>query len=114
VFALPRMLDALGDTVQTDFPVDQLPAVAAILDEVRPEGIVRVVIRHPLVAGTRNRYGSVQVPDLPAIRAMARDLFGLPGTRPVPWPTPDPTPQPPIGAPGAPRSEPGASDGSTP
>jgi LCP family protein required for cell wall assembly len=106
VFALPGLLDALGDTVETDFPVDDLPAVAAIFDEIDADAIVRVVIRFPLVGGTTNRYGSVQVPDVPAIQAMARQLFGLPGTRPIPWPTPDPTPQPPIGAPGAPRTGP--------
>ena len=106
VFALPNLLDALGDTVQTDFPVDDLPAVAAMFDEISADSILRVVIRFPLVGGTSNRYGSVQVPDVPAIQAMARQLFGLPGTRPIPWPTPDPTPQPPIGAPGVPRTSP--------
>lgn len=106
VFALPGLLDALGDTVQTDFPVDDLPTVAAILDGIAVDGIVRAVIRFPLVGGTTNRYGSVQVPDVPAIQAMARQLFGPPGTRPIPWPTPDPTPQPPIGAPGVPRTSP--------
>lgn len=104
VFALPGLLDALGDTVRTDFPVDRLPAVAAILDEITPERIVRVVIRFPLVGGTTNRYGSVQVPNVPAIQAMAAQLFGLPGTRPIPWPTPDPTPQPPVAAPGIPAA----------
>lgn len=106
VFALPGLLDALGDTVTTDFPVDELPAVAAIFDEIDTDAIVRVVIRSPLVAGATNSYGSVQVPDVQAIQAMARQLFGVPGTRPIPWPTPDPTPQPPIGAPGVPRTSP--------
>jgi LCP family protein required for cell wall assembly len=100
VFALPGLLDALGDTVRTDFPVDRLPAMAAIFDEITPEKVVRSVIHFPLVGGTTNRYGSVQIPDVPAIQAMAAQLFGIPGTRPIPWPTPDPTPQPPVGAPG--------------
>jgi LCP family protein required for cell wall assembly len=103
VFALPGLLDALGDTVRTDFPVDQLPTVAAVFDEISPDRIVRVVIRFPLVGGTTNRYGSVQVPDVPAIQAMVTQLFGIPGTRPIPWPTPDPTQQPPLGAPGVPK-----------
>jgi hypothetical protein len=103
VFALPGLLDALGDTVRTDFPVDQLPTVAAVFDEITSDRIVRVVIRFPLVGGTTNRYGSVQVPDVPAIQAMVTQLFGIPGTRPIPWPTPDPTQQPPLGAPGVPQ-----------
>ena len=104
VFALPTLLDTLGDTVRTDFPVDQLPAVAALVEDIPPERIVRSVIRFPLVGGTTNRYGSVQVPDVPAIQAMADQLFGPPGTRAIPWPTPDPTPQPALGAPGVPAA----------
>jgi anionic cell wall polymer biosynthesis LytR-Cps2A-Psr (LCP) family protein len=104
VFALPRLLETLGDNVRTDFPVDRLPAVAAVVDEIPPERIIRVVIRFPLVGGTTSRYGSVQVPDVPAIQAMAAQLFALPGTRAIPWPTPDPTPQPALGAPGVPAA----------
>jgi LCP family protein required for cell wall assembly len=106
VFALPDLLEALGDTVRTDFPVDRLPAMAAIADEISADRIVRVVIRFPLVGGTTNRYGSVQVPNITAIQSMAQLLFGPPGTRPIPWPTPDPTPQPARGAPGVPRTSP--------
>lgn len=102
VFNLPALLTAVGDTVRTDFPVEDLPAVAAIVDGITAEDIVRVVIRHPLVGGTMSRYGSVQVPDVPAIREMAERLFSEPGRKPKPWPTPVPTPIPPQQAPGAP------------
>ena len=93
-FNLPSLLGTLGDTVRTDFPIDLLPDVAALVDEVEDDAVVRVVVKFPLVGGARTRYGSVQVPDLPAIRAMADKLFSAPGTPPTPWPTPKPTAAP--------------------
>jgi LCP family protein required for cell wall assembly len=94
LFRLPALLDALGDTVRTDFPIDRLPLVAVLADEVKSDAIVRVVVRFPLVKGGRNDYGSVQFPDLAAIRAVANVVFSQPGTPPSPWPTPRSTPAP--------------------
>ena len=34
LFKLPDLLDAVGDTIRSDVPVDQLPALAAIMEEV--------------------------------------------------------------------------------
>lgn len=95
VFQLPGLFDALGDTVRTDVPVGRLPDAAALMDEIDSQNVTRVVIRFPLVGGDRHPvYGSVQVPDIPAIRAMAAELFPDEGTPPTPWPTPKPTPAP--------------------
>jgi polyisoprenyl-teichoic acid--peptidoglycan teichoic acid transferase len=94
LFQLPSLLDALGDTVRTDLPVERLPLLAVLGDEVKGNAIVRVVLRFPLVKGGRNEYGSVQFPDLAAIRAVSSEVFSKPGTPPSPWPTPKPTAAP--------------------
>lgn len=93
LFRLPALLDALRETIRTDFPIERLPEMAALAEEIPDSGVVRVVIRHPLVrpGGRDHPYGSVQVPDLAAIRAMAAQLFSTPGTPPEDWPTPKPT-----------------------
>jgi LCP family protein required for cell wall assembly len=94
LFRLPALFDALGNLVETDVPVEALPDLAAAVDAVGPGDITRMVVRHPLVAGTRNRYGSVQVPDIAAIRRVVAGLLGPPGVPPVPWPTPRPSASP--------------------
>jgi LCP family protein required for cell wall assembly len=98
LFSLPSLLDALADTVQTDLPPEQLPGLAALAEEIGGPRTVRVVIHSPLVHSgePNNPYGSVQVPVLDKILAMARLVFPPPGTPPTPWPTPSPsrTPRP--------------------
>jgi hypothetical protein len=94
LFQLPSLLEALGDTVRTDVPVERLPLLAVLADEVKGDAIVRVVVRFPLVRGGRNEYGSVQFPDLAAIRAVSSEVFSEPGTPPSPWPTPKPAAAP--------------------
>ena len=74
--------------------------------DIGPRDITQVVIGHPLVAAANTKYGSSQVPDVTAIRAIAAKLFSTPGTAPVPWPTPKPgkSPKPtpkPSGTPGS-------------
>jgi LCP family protein required for cell wall assembly len=88
LFELPALLDAVGNTLRSDVPVDQLPELAAILDEVDREDMVSVVIRHPLVRSVSTRYGASLEPDLEAIRAMAAALFPAPGTPPTGWKPP--------------------------
>ena len=85
-WSLPRLLDAVGGTVVTDIPIDRLPDVALVIDEMGKGGVTRAVIARPLVKPQTTRYGASQVPDLVAIRAMAAALFSAPGTPPVPWP----------------------------
>ena len=94
LFKLPGLLDAVGDTIRSDVPVDQLPALAAIMEEVGRDDVTSVVIRSPLVHPTKTSFGDSQAPDLTAIRAMAAKLFSAPGTAPAPWPTPKPTKAP--------------------
>jgi LCP family protein required for cell wall assembly len=101
LFRLPALLDAVGDTVKTNLPPDRLPQLASIAEEIDGGRTVRIVIRHPLVHPASNRYGAVQVPDVPAIRAVAALAFSEPGVPPQPWPTPVPTPVPPSARPSA-------------
>ena len=49
LFQLPDLLDAVGQTIRTDVPVERLPDLAAILDEVGNDDVTSVVIRSPLV-----------------------------------------------------------------
>lgn len=88
LFQIPNLFDALGEAVRTDLPVDRLPMLAVLADEVDDDAIVRVVIRSPLVTDGRNKYGAVQVPDLVAIWAVADGIFSDPGTPSRPWPAP--------------------------
>ena len=94
VFRLTDRLDAVGATVRTDLPAERLPALAALAEEIGGANTTRVVIRAPLVHGSSNAFGSVQIPNLAAIRAVAAALFPPPGTAPIPWPTPTPTKAP--------------------
>jgi LCP family protein required for cell wall assembly len=95
LFELAALLQAVGDAVKTDIPVDRLPEFAAIADEMSGKGsVIRAVIGHPLVDAKQTRYGQSQVPNLKKIRAVAATLFPPPGTAPTPWPTPRPTKAP--------------------
>jgi LCP family protein required for cell wall assembly len=85
-WALPRLLGAFGDAARTDIPLERLPDLALVADEMDSGAIVRAVMKEPLFASRTTRYGASQVPDIPAIRAMAARLFSAPGTPPVPWP----------------------------
>jgi LCP family protein required for cell wall assembly len=91
---LPTLLDAIAKTIRTDLPTSRLPELAAIVDEVGSGHVVQVVIDHPLVAAANTRFGSSQVPNLAAIRAVAAKLFPAPGTAPIGWPVPKPTKAP--------------------
>jgi LCP family protein required for cell wall assembly len=94
LFQIPDLLDAVGDTVVTDVPVERLPELAAVVDEIDDDALTRVVIRHPLLKSRTTRYGSSLVPDVEAIQAVAAKLFPEPGEAPTPWPTPKPTKTP--------------------
>ncbi len=85
---LPGLLEAVGDLVQTDIPRGQLPQLAALADELGEVRIVNVVLARPLVKGAMDdAYGSVQIPHLQKILAVARGLFPAPGEPVVAWPT---------------------------
>ena len=93
-WSLPGLLDAVGDSVRTDVPIERLPQLAAAIDEMGSRGITRAVIDHPLVRSVDSRYGSSLQPDVAAIRDVAAKLFPTPGGTPEPWPTPLATPTP--------------------
>jgi LCP family protein required for cell wall assembly len=88
LFQLPGLLDAVGKTIRSDVPVDRLPALAAIMEEISHRNVVSTVIRFPLVHPKSTRYGDSQEPDLAAIRKVAADLFSPPGTPPTSWTPP--------------------------
>ncbi|HEY7828830.1 MAG TPA: hypothetical protein VIB99_11380, partial [Candidatus Limnocylindrales bacterium] len=70
--------------VETDLPRDQLPNLAAVASEMGTKSIFQVVIKIPLIKpATISPYGSVQVPNLARIQAMAAGLFSPPGIRPT-------------------------------
>jgi LCP family protein required for cell wall assembly len=92
---LPQLLEGFQDLVETNVPIDSLPLLAAVADELPSTSIYRTVLRRPLIRGGSDpTYGSVQIPDIKAIQAVARTLFPPPGTTPIAWPTPVPSPSP--------------------
>ena len=88
---VPALLEALGDTVRTDLPPERLPALAGLAEEIDADRTVRIVLRDPLVTEGTNDYGSVEFPDIAAIRAVAAAAFTEPGVPPAAWPTRRPT-----------------------
>jgi LCP family protein required for cell wall assembly len=114
------LLKSVGRTVQTNVPRSLIPDIVSWAKDVGREDTYRDVVDHPLVRGTMDRRGSVQIPDIPGIRALAAKLFTEPGTLPAarfkapaaqpgkattkgigdcapkrtPRPTPKPTPKP--------------------
>lgn len=94
LWELPSLLDAIGETVRTNVPRSALPALAAAVDEIENDDIVRALLRHPLVRSRTTEYGSSLVPRLERIREVAANLFPEPGVEPIPWPTPTPTATP--------------------
>ena len=56
LFQLPGLLDAVGKTIRSDVPVDKLPALAAIMEEVSHRNVVSAVVVRPMrnvVSSTR-------------------------------------------------------------
>ena len=108
VLRLPALIAAVDNDIETDLPRDQLPTLAAIASEIGQNSIYQLVIKFPMVhPGSISPYGSVQIPDLAKIKAMAAQLFSPPGSRPTVGPaaSPDPSLNPSLG----PGMEPGSS-----
>ncbi|MBF8289381.1 MAG: Cell envelope-related function transcriptional attenuator common-like protein [Chloroflexi bacterium] len=85
------LLDAIGRTISTNVPRSMLPDLAAWAAEVDRADTYRAVIAHPLVKSGFDERGSIQVPDVPAIRALAETLVPPAGELPD-HPSPSPTP----------------------
>jgi LCP family protein required for cell wall assembly len=85
---VPALLDALGRTIRTDLPASLVPQVAELALGIDAGRISQAVVQPPLVAYGQNGFGSVLIPDLPAILAVASGLFPQPGLAPIGWPAP--------------------------
>ena len=104
---VPALFDALGKTIRTDIPQELAPRLAEFAADIDARDVTQAVVQPPLVAYGHNGYGSVLLPDLVAIRAVADGLFSATGTKPTGWPPPAiPTPTPDTNAAKAPRPTP--------
>ena len=109
------LLGAIGKTVTTNVPRELLPDLAEAASRVGRDRTYRAVIAHPLVKPGYDSRGSIQIPDVVGIRALADMLFPEAGALPdaayvlppssgsvkgsgvsgcVPAPTPKPTAKP--------------------
>jgi hypothetical protein len=90
------LLEAVKGAIRTDLPPDRFNDLAFLAEEIGKGQITNVVLQFPLVRPGQagDPRGSIQVPDVKAIRAVAAKLFPAPGDVPQPWPTPKPTPTP--------------------
>jgi LCP family protein required for cell wall assembly len=77
------LLKAVGKTVETNVPRRALPDLADAASKVGREQTFRAVITEPLVRSGYDSRGSIQIPDVPGIRALAGDLFPAAGTPPA-------------------------------
>lgn len=91
LFRLPALLDAVGSTVRTDLPQDQLPQLAALAEQIGGSKVTKVVLAGNMIKGANSRYGSVFLPVPSRIKAMVKVVFGPPGADPT-WPVPTPKP----------------------
>jgi LytR_cpsA_psr family len=78
-----RFLRSLGQTIRTNIKPSFIADYIDIAAGIGRSDVFRVVIGHPLVKAGYDSRGSIQIPDVPAIRAMAARLFPPTGTRPV-------------------------------
>ncbi len=77
------LLQAIGQTVMTNLPRELLPDLAEVASEIGREQTYRAVVNHPLVRSGFDVRGSIQIPDVPAIRALAAALFPVDGQSPA-------------------------------
>jgi anionic cell wall polymer biosynthesis LytR-Cps2A-Psr (LCP) family protein len=76
------LLRALGQTVTTNVPRSLVPELADVAARVGRKQTYRAVLGHPFVKPGSDARGSIQIPDLKAIRALADKLFPDPGVTP--------------------------------
>ncbi|MDO8484917.1 MAG: LCP family protein, partial [Candidatus Limnocylindrales bacterium] len=77
------LLQAIGKTVETNIPRGLLPDLAELASEVGREQTYRAVVNHPLVSSGFDVRGSIQIPDVAAIRELAAELFPVDGELPA-------------------------------
>lgn len=76
-------LKAVGKTVVTNVPRDRVADIADVAARVGRTSTYRTVITHPLVRSGFDSRGSIQLPDIDGIRALAATIFTTPGTVPA-------------------------------
>jgi hypothetical protein len=76
------LLRALSKTVTTNVPRKILPDLADAATKIGRDGTYRAVISHPLVGSGNDSRGSIQIPNIKKIRALAADLFPTDGSLP--------------------------------
>ena len=76
-------LKAIGQTVETNVPRSEIVPLAEVAQRVDRTRTYRAVVTHPLVRPGFDVRGSIQLPDVAGIRALAAELFPLPGTLPA-------------------------------
>lgn len=76
------LLQAVGKTVETNVPRDLLPDLADLAGQVGREQTYRAVVTQPVVSSGYDVRGSIQIPDITGIRALAAVLFPVDGSLP--------------------------------
>ena len=77
------LVRALGKTVTTNVPRNRLPDYVELATKIDRRKTYRAVIKSPLVRSAMDRRGSIQVPNVKAIRALAAELFPVSGELPA-------------------------------
>jgi LCP family protein required for cell wall assembly len=77
------LLRALGGTVQTNVPPAVVRDLAPFATQIASTSVFKAVVAHPLVGPGNDARGSIQIPDLPAIRALGAALFTSVGIVPA-------------------------------
>ena len=110
---LPRLLDAASGLITTDLSTDRLPDLVAIIEDLRPAAIYRLIMGPPLLRNvTDPALGPVRLPDLSAVRSAVKAIAPAPGQTPVllssnkPAAAPTTTTAPPGTSPGQSSSSP--------
>jgi len=78
-----KFLASAGQTVRTNIKPSFIADWVDVASRVGRADVYRIVIGHPLVQPGFDARGSIQLPDIPAIRAMAAQLFTPAGIRPT-------------------------------
>lgn len=75
---LPALLDAIGDSVQTDIPAERFASLGAAAQEANLGAVERFVLDPPeyVTADPSSPAGYILHPELDAIRALGERLFG--------------------------------------
>ncbi|HYC07115.1 MAG TPA: LCP family protein [Candidatus Binatia bacterium] len=74
---------SLGRTISTNVPRSILPDLADDMTHIGRNQTYRAVIGHPLVAPGYDVRGSIQIPNLKLIHALAAQVFPTDGTKPL-------------------------------